>query len=411
MQLLPETRTVTLSRFRSLDSFRGIASLWIVFLHFFPPLIRAEYGPIASKMIEMGFIGTDIFFVLSGFVTSLAAQRILEGQRSLVSFIKDRFKRLYLTYLFCLLFGAWLIPTLIGALPALKGHPLSFSYPNLTLADWVQFLTLTRIFSLTSWRLHEAFAPLDVPIWFLAILFQIYLVFIIAILSKKHYYKILIGVTVLSTLCFIPGAREWVPYGLFLYKWLHFSVGIVLFHLLSRKAAPSFDSSRGRALYFSLFLLFLGMAYAVFHFYGSVSYQTGAFYNEYRLLSTLTIGLFFWLIYPFDARLSRTGLFRFFRFLGFFSYSTYLLHLPLLRLAEMIVAHIDLPAQISRVIILVPLVLFWSLLWSIFFEMPGTLSDLAQTICSPLKTLRSLFIMDIFAPIEGKLGNRSENRH
>ena len=95
------------ARFKTLDGLRGIASLFIVCFH-----ILLGGGSVYSKsvtsLIGLGNIGTDIFFVISGFGVSVASYKIIHEERSLLTFIEIRLRKIYLTF-FCSLFLAAII--------------------------------------------------------------------------------------------------------------------------------------------------------------------------------------------------------------------------------------------------------------------------------------------------------------
>lgn len=67
-----------------IDGLRTIAVLAVVLFHLNPESLKG------------GFLGVDVFFVISGYlITSIIAKQVNEGQFSLWSFWKRRFKRLY----------------------------------------------------------------------------------------------------------------------------------------------------------------------------------------------------------------------------------------------------------------------------------------------------------------------------
>lgn len=115
-----------------LDGLRALAILMVVIFHFFPSLLIG------------GFIGVDVFFVISGFVISRLILAALEqGQFKLVDFYKKRIVRIFPALLmvlsFCLCVG-WL--TLFqDELYQLAKHTLSgaFFYSNFTLLNEVHY--------------------------------------------------------------------------------------------------------------------------------------------------------------------------------------------------------------------------------------------------------------------------------
>ncbi|EPP0980779.1 acyltransferase [Vibrio cholerae] len=83
-----------------LDLLRVLACLMVVFYHYFyyGPLVGQVAGKLMdSNIFAYGYLGVDIFFVISGFVISSSLKK-----NNIYSFFKARFKRLYPTYWICL---------------------------------------------------------------------------------------------------------------------------------------------------------------------------------------------------------------------------------------------------------------------------------------------------------------------
>jgi len=96
----------TTTNFRvDIQALRGLAVLWVVFYH-------AKLLPIKS-----GYLGVDIFFVISGFlITSQIAQQVKSNTFSFKSFYYRRARRLlpaaYCVFLVCLVLSPWLLSSL-----------------------------------------------------------------------------------------------------------------------------------------------------------------------------------------------------------------------------------------------------------------------------------------------------------
>jgi peptidoglycan/LPS O-acetylase OafA/YrhL len=80
------------NRINELDALRGIASLMVVIFHF-----TADRGD-KTFSFNIGCVGVDLFFVISGFVISLTIENCISWK----SFLLNRFSRLYPTYWVCL---------------------------------------------------------------------------------------------------------------------------------------------------------------------------------------------------------------------------------------------------------------------------------------------------------------------
>ena len=85
-------------RFATLDALRGVAALLVVQVHL--PFLFAAHMPFPNANLAV-----DFFFLLSGFVLSLAYGQRLEADWPLRSFLRDRLIRLYPLYLLALPFG------------------------------------------------------------------------------------------------------------------------------------------------------------------------------------------------------------------------------------------------------------------------------------------------------------------
>ncbi len=84
-----------------IDALRGIAVLLVVIFHTFPDVVSG------------GFIGVDVFFVISGYlITSIILSSIESDEFSLKEFYAKRIKRLFPALLTVLLFAlvvGWLV--------------------------------------------------------------------------------------------------------------------------------------------------------------------------------------------------------------------------------------------------------------------------------------------------------------
>ena len=93
-------------RFRTLDGFRALAILLVIGFHYFvrwtPPDNCTNLYPYGSAfsgfpMFRYGYLGVQIFFIISGFVITMTLFR----SRSIGDFARKRFARLFPTMLLC----------------------------------------------------------------------------------------------------------------------------------------------------------------------------------------------------------------------------------------------------------------------------------------------------------------------
>lgn len=94
----------SLQKLDSLQCIRALAALAVVIFHLnvYYQATSGNYLPYA----EWGFLGVDVFFVLSGFVVVHSTKK-MEGLRFSISFFARRVGRIYLGYWPFLLLGIW----------------------------------------------------------------------------------------------------------------------------------------------------------------------------------------------------------------------------------------------------------------------------------------------------------------
>ena len=166
-----DTSQKPIAHLPALTSIRGFAAIWVLVFHlryemkaFFPDLYHSTKG-----LWKSGFLGVDLFFVLSGFVIALNYQaRFQTIQRPIfVSFMIKRFARIYPVYLACLLCTLLVVLGFVW-----------FEYPykhmdRFTGWGFVQSLTMTQVLSfpiprqwnLVAWSVSaEWFAYLCFPV-------------------------------------------------------------------------------------------------------------------------------------------------------------------------------------------------------------------------------------------------------
>ena len=152
-----------------LTGVRGAAALWVLFYHFGEELsvLLPSFGKLAP-IYQYGFIGVDLFFVLSGFIiTFVHATEIDERRIDKRSYIVKRFARVYPNHLLTmgalavLVVGAGMLGkpvegnyglgTFVGHLALLHGSPLvsaeAWNYPSWSIS--AEFFGYLAVFPLT----------------------------------------------------------------------------------------------------------------------------------------------------------------------------------------------------------------------------------------------------------------------
>jgi peptidoglycan/LPS O-acetylase OafA/YrhL len=132
-----------------LDGIRGIAILLVLCTHL-GSILRSEFF---SHYLEAGWIGVDLFFVLSGFLITRILLNTREGEHYYSRFYIRRGLRIWpLYYVYIgLIFGGLALLTHTGAIAKLTGHGQEFSFsfrtPAILYVFYLQNLYPKSLFS------------------------------------------------------------------------------------------------------------------------------------------------------------------------------------------------------------------------------------------------------------------------
>ncbi len=158
-------------RLQELDALRGIAALLVVGFHY------TMHRDISSYGWELGVTGVDLFFIISGFVIFMSAQKIDRP----FDFIRRRFFRLFPVYWVIVTFTWVLMYLNVNNNPLLVDVPPSRYFVNLTM--------LQRYFDIPS---------LDGSYWTMLVEMQFYFLVAIAMWIKKLNYLIVTLMVLMS---------------------------------------------------------------------------------------------------------------------------------------------------------------------------------------------------------------------
>lgn len=184
-----------------IDGLRALAVLPVVFYHAGLP------GP------SGGFIGVDVFFVISGFlITSIVAGEIVDGRFSLVSFYERRARRI-LPALTCVILASFAV----GWFILLPEEFQDFGQSAIATSVFISNVYFAYTFDYFS-RAAE-FAPL-LHTWSLAVEEQFYLFFppllmFLAWMGWQRSFLIVVGLSLLSFVAgviILPIRADWVFY-------------------------------------------------------------------------------------------------------------------------------------------------------------------------------------------------------
>lgn len=144
--------------FKTLQLLRGIAAILVVFYHG----VKSD----KLRLLEYGFIGVDVFFVLSGFIIFYIHYSDIGVRKKLRPYLKKRFTRVYPLYLIVtLLYVALVLPF---------GHEFSLEY-----------------FLKSLFLLPQEKQPLVGVAWTLQHEFLFYSVFSLLFINKKLFYPLI----------------------------------------------------------------------------------------------------------------------------------------------------------------------------------------------------------------------------
>lgn len=267
-------------RVANLDILRGVAALLVCIFHF----DRNGFSGIGlfSSAAKYGFVGVDIFFVVSGFIIPFALERSQFNLQSTGSFLLSRLLRLYPAYLIAILINIalWQLSSL---LPGFRG-----SNPSLNVSQIIGNLLLICDFQKQSW--------ISPVFWSLAIEAQYYVLMAISYPALNHQSK----TTRYAALAFWICAPWIIRASPFVFSWTAlFAMGTLCF------------LRRGQRVSGPLFVIFMVLAFSVHGFaHGWLGASVGVLTS------------FFILFFPeVNSRILI--------WTGMVSYSLYLLHVPI----------------------------------------------------------------------------------
>lgn len=291
-----------------IDGLRALAIIFVVLFHNFPDFAGG------------GFIGVDIFFVISGFlITSIITEELHQNKFSFVHFYERRIKRLFpaliITILICYVFGILLLDEV-----EYRALGLSISAGAFF---WQNFLLISQI-GYFDWESY--FKPL-LHLWSLSIEEQFY-IFIPIVLFISHKLKIGFRLPIIALLlsslifCIVYSYQDQA----FTFYFTPLRIWEILIGaLISQIRPPQLNNSMANtATVISLVTLF-----ATYFLYKS----TNVFPGWRGLLPTLATAVLI-LLGRETFLNSRILSHRFLVFIGKISYPLYLYHWPLISFAR-----------------------------------------------------------------------------
>ncbi|BCM92210.1 hypothetical protein IAD21_04089 [Abditibacteriota bacterium] len=306
----------------SLDAWRGVACLAVVFFHCWLEMglrVGRENRPTAFAWSQFGFLGVQIFFVISGFCIAVAAHSSWH-KRSWGKFVWARVTRIYPP-----LWGALL---LVVVLKEIGGHlgatAVKDEGPSSGALFYLANISLLNPLLGQSFLLRVAWS-LCYEVAFYVIVF----VALVASLRAKSANWMLNALHILSLgiLAWLVATFQGVPPPRFpLDLWPQFGTGILVFDLLLARTQK--EEKRERLLWA------IGFGFATLGGVFLVRCGVSSFpvVRVHILPFSVSFGfaVLLWLAYRFEDSVSRWNFVKFLRSIGTFSYSIYLVHFTLI---------------------------------------------------------------------------------
>jgi peptidoglycan/LPS O-acetylase OafA/YrhL len=282
---------------------RGTAVLLVVIYHINPAILPS------------GFLGVDIFFVISGFLMAALYQK--GSPKSLaLDFYKRRFVRIIPAY-FATVIGALLVGSLVF-MPYEFGELRNLSISSFFLVPNFYLWSGEAYFD------EFAFRPM-LHLWSLGVEIQFYLMvplFILAI-KKGRFWFLAISLVSFISCIFVGHVSSKTAFFILPFRIWEFCVGFYVAHFYSVSGNIKIESKKTMWISVLLVLGVIGLTFIKIDFNSHPGFPA--------LVVTLIVGLI--LTFGFPAQLIQSFLGKALVIFGQYSYSLYLVHFPVLYFA------------------------------------------------------------------------------
>tara|TARA_A100001015_G_scaffold255912_1_gene297671 strand:- start:1953 stop:3929 length:1977 start_codon:yes stop_codon:yes gene_type:complete len=330
-----------------IDGLRAVAVIFVVFYHLFPDIVF------------FGFIGVDIFFIISGYlITSLLLSNIKQNKFSFKEFYARRIIRLFpslLVVLFLTFLVAWFF---------LLDHELSYFGKQLT-AGTIFLLNFQLMGEEGYFNIASKSKPL-LHLWSLSIEEQFYLLWPSVILLiyyfRKNSLNILLSLLIvffsinIYLEIFYTNGSFYNSLARFWELILGAILGLYFFRDKKEYHSSSLKIFMDNSAYFGFFLIFIFI----------ISFQTNYTYSGFWMLLPAFGSFLIILSQSNEGLVYRVLSNKFFVNLGLISYPLYLYHWPIIYFTEVIFEQVSALAKFTVFLVS----LFFSFITFKFIEMP-----------------------------------------
>ena len=310
-----------------IDSLRGISILSVLIYHVWP------------DALGIGYLGVDIFFVLSGF---LASRWIFCSENltfsTAVKYLSRRFSRLFLP-LMTMVVSSWLVFRVVAP-------PWDVANSAADGLSAIGFFSNVWLERYTGYFEDAASLLLFLHTWSLSVEFQFYVIIfsVLLILSIVPKFGLtIIGLGTGISLFIYAYASVFHPSPGFFYspaRFWEFGLGVIAFYAV--KTSRQGPKSRWyEGLFYLLPPLFIGVLVDLY-------LDTGAYLNYLSVAFSITILVYFYNRGDKPVK----PVYRLVSFIGLFSFSLYLWHWPILKIYEFLLLRGSISGSIWSVIAL-----------------------------------------------------------
>ena len=324
--------------FLALDGLRGAAILSVLCFHFFVDdgYSASGVGKFLLPLAKMGWMGVEVFFVLSGFLITGILLRARSATNYYRVFYARRALRIFPVYYLAVALIFWVVVPLGRHVEFFHLHPVGLFGPHEQLWYWVNLSNL-----------HTAFYPLLIPMlspfWSLAIEEQFYLVWPAVVRNLRQQSLMafcLSGMVISAVLRNLPWVQHWNEiYSNFIYRFTPLHIDGLLFGAILAMMLPRYGDRKN--LRKTFVVLFWGTAAAVVFLARTPGPTTPAMTRVGYSVLVLFAGSLLWLsVAPSGSIWAR----RIFSSkplvqLGKYSYFIYVFHMPFFYYVRILGAH------------------------------------------------------------------------